>query len=195
MSAPGRRPYIIPLAPGHAPLGALGYVDAAREILEQLAAQDLTLDEIVVTSGSGHTHGGLLFGLRALGCAVPVTGICARRPAKDQRPRIVSRCREIAELLGVEPVVTEDDVRLTDAFLAPGYGQLNPATVEAIEMAARAEALILDPVYTGKTMAGFIQRARQAGPGQSLLFIHTGGTPALFAYGEALEAAMAKNGA
>ncbi|MCZ6890343.1 MAG: D-cysteine desulfhydrase, partial [Gammaproteobacteria bacterium] len=71
------------------------------------------------------------------------------------------------------------------------YGQLNPATLEAIELAAQTEALILDPVYTGKTMAGFIQRARQAGPGQSLLFIHTGGTPALFAYGEALEAAMA----
>ncbi len=195
LEAQGRRPYVIPLAPGHAPLGALGYVDAAREILEQLTAQDLALDEIVVTSGSGHTHSGLLFGLRALGCAVPVIGICARRPAEDQRPRIVSRCREIAELLGVEPVVTEDDVRLTDAFFAPGYGQLNPATVEAIELAARAEALILDPVYTGKTMASFIQRARQAEPGQSLLFIHTGGTPALFAYGEALEAAMAKNGA
>ena len=191
LEAQGRRPYVIPLAPGHAPLGALGYVDAAREILEQLPAQDLTLGEIVVTSGSGHTHSGLLFGLLALGCAVPVTGICARRPAEDQRPRIVSRCREIAELLGVEPIVAEDDVRLTDAFLAPGYGQLNPATVEAMELAARAEALILDPVYTGKTMAGFIQRARQAEPGQSLLFIHTGGTPALFAYGEALEAAMA----
>ena len=89
-------------------------------------------------------------------------------------------------------VVAEDDVRLTDAFFAPGYGQLNPATVEAMELAARAEALILDPVYTGKTMADFIQRARQAEPGQSLLFIHTGGTPALFAYGEALDAAMTK---
>ncbi len=188
----GRRPYIIPLAPGHAPLGALGYVDAAREILDQIAAQDIALDEIVVTSGSGHTHGGLLFGLRALGCAVPVTGICARRPAKAQRPRIESRCREIAELLDVAPVVAEADIHLIDEFLAPGYGQLNAAAVEAIAMAARQEALILDPVYTGKTMAGFIRRARQAEAGQNLLFMHTGGGPAVFAYGPALEAAMAE---
>ncbi|MCH8155823.1 MAG: D-cysteine desulfhydrase family protein [Proteobacteria bacterium] len=160
LEAQGRRPYVIPLAPGHAPLGALGYVDAAREILAQAAAQDLAFDEIVVSSGSGHTHGGLLFGLRALGCPARVTGICVRRPAAAQRPRIESRCREIAELLEAAPVVAEDDVHLTDEFLAPGYGQLNPATVEAIELAARTEALILDPVYTGKTMAGFIQRAR-----------------------------------
>ncbi len=180
----GHRPYVIPLAPGHAPLGALGYVDAAREILAQVAAQDLSLDEVVVSSGSGHTHGGLLFGLRALGCPARVTGVCVRRPAEAQRPRIESRCREIAELLEVAPVVAGSDIQLTDEFLAPGYGQLNPATIEAIELAARTEALILDPVYTGKTFAGFLQRARDAGAGRTLLFIHTGGTPALFAYGE-----------
>ncbi len=186
LEARGRRPYVIPLAPGHAPLGALGYVDAAREILAQVAAQGLNLDEVVVSSGSGHTHGGLLFGLRALGCPVRVTGVCVRRPAEAQRPRIESRCREIAELLDLAPVVAAADVHLIDEFLAPGYGQLNPATVEAMELAARTEGLILDPVYTGKTFAGFIDRARQAGPGQRLLFIHTGGTPALFAYGESL---------
>ncbi len=195
LEAQGRRPYVIPLAPGHAPLGALGYVDAAREILEQAAAQGLALDEVVVSSGSGHTHGGLLFGLRALGCPVRVTGICVRRPAAAQRPRIESRCREIAELLEIDPVVAEADIHLTDAFLAPGYGQLNPAAVEAIALAARSEALILDPVYTGKTFAGFVERAREAGPGRSLLFIHTGGTPTLFAYGPALIEAMAETGA
>ncbi len=186
LAAQGRRPYVIPLAPGHPPLGALGYVDAARELLDQLADRDLTIDEIVVSSGSGHTHGGLLFGLRALGCPVRVTGICVRRPAAAQRPRLESRCREIAELLEVDPVVEPDDIHLIDEFLAPGYGQLNPATIEAMELAARREGLILDPVYTGKTFAGFLQRAGQAGPGISLLFLHTGGTPALFAYGESL---------
>ena len=194
LEAQGRRPYVIPLAPGHAPLGALGYVDAAREILEQAAAQGLVIDEVVVSSGSGHTHGGLLFGLRALGCPARVTGVCVRRPAAAQRPRIESRCREIAELLGVDPVVVADDVQLIDEFLAPGYGQLNAATVEAMEWAARFEGLILDPVYTGKTFAAFRQRARDAGPGRTLLFVHTGGTPALFAYGEALEAGMAAPG-
>ena len=185
----GRRPYVVPLAPGHKPLGALGYVVAAREILAQMREQDLALDEVVVSSGSGNTHAGLLFGQRALGCRGPVTGICVRRPAVAQRERIVSRCREIAELLEVEPVVEEADIRLEDAFLAPGYGQLNPAAHEAISLAARCEALILDPVYTGKTMAGFLHRARTGGAGRSLLFIHTGGTPAVFAYGEALSAA------
>jgi D-cysteine desulfhydrase/L-cysteate sulfo-lyase len=186
LEAQGRRPYVIPLAPGHAPLGALGYVDAAREILGQIKAQGLAFDEVVVSSGSGHTHGGLLFGLRALGCPARVTGVCVRRPAEVQRPRIESRCREIAELLEVAPVVAEAEVHLIDEFLAPGYGQLNPATIEAMELAARSEGLILDPVYTGKTFAGLIKRAREAGPGRSLLFIHTGGTPALFAYGESL---------
>ena len=190
LEAQGRRPYVIPLAPGHAPLGALGYVVAAREILAQMAAEGLAIDEVVVASGSGHTHAGLLFGLRALGCPVTVTGICVRRPAEAQRERIESRCREIAELLDVEPIVDDSDIRLLDDVLGPGYGQLNPATIEAIGMAARSEGLVLDPVYTGKTMAGFIQRARQAGTGQSLLFIHTGGTPALFAYGTALGEAL-----
>ncbi len=179
----GRRPYVIPLAPGHRPLGALGYVVAAQEILSQMGRDALSLDEIVVASGSGHTHAGLLFGLRALGSPVRVSGICVRRPAAPQRQRITSRCREIADLLGIDPVVADDDIHLTDDFLAPGYGRLNEPTVRAIEMAARCEGLILDPVYTGKAMAGFLHRAGEAGTGRALLFIHTGGTPALFAYG------------
>jgi 1-aminocyclopropane-1-carboxylate deaminase/D-cysteine desulfhydrase-like pyridoxal-dependent ACC family enzyme len=194
LEAQGRRPYVIHLAPGHVPLGALGYVEAAREIIDQAATQNLSFDEIVVASGSGHTHGGLLFGLRALGCPARVTGICVRRSAEAQRLRIESRCREIAEMLGVEPVVAEADIHLIEDFLAPGYGQLNPATIEAIGLAARTEGLILDPVYTGKTFAGFLSRARAAEPGQNLLFIHTGGAPALYAYENALTEAMAAAG-
>ncbi len=186
LEARGRRPYIIPLAPGHKPLGALGYVVAAREILDQMKAGGISIDEVVVPSGSGNTHAGLLFGFRALGCPVTVTGICVRRAAPPQRARIESHCREIAELLGLDPIVGGDDIRLADEFLAPGYGRLNGPTVRAIELAARCEGLILDPVYTGKAMAGFLDRASDAAPGRSLLFIHTGGTPALFAYGEAL---------
>jgi D-cysteine desulfhydrase/L-cysteate sulfo-lyase len=187
----GRRPYIIPLAPGHKPLGALGYVVAAQETLTQMAEQGLAFDEIVIPSGSGNTHAGMLFGFRALGCPVRVTGICVRRGAAAQRPRIRARCDEIADLLGLEPVVGDDDVVLSDAFLSPGYGQLNEATVRAIETAAQCEGLILDPVYSGKTMAGFLDRARAGGAGRSLLFVHTGGTPAVFAYVTALTEALA----
>ena len=178
----GRRPYVIHLAPGHPPLGALGYVTAARELLAQMAAQDVTFDEIVVPSGSGATHGGFLFGLRALGCHIPVTGVCVRRPAALQRARIVTRCQEIAALLAMDSPVADEDVVLDDRFLAPGYGQLNDPTRLAIAAAARGEGLILDPIYSGKTMAGFLDRARQAKPGTALLFLHTGGTPAVFAY-------------
>ncbi len=190
LKASGRRPYIIPLAPGHKPLGALGYVVAARELLAQMRDWDLTFDEIVVPSGSGNTHAGLLFGLRALGCAITVTGVCVRRAASLQHDRIAGRCRDIADLLGLEPMVGDDDVRLIDESFYPGYGQLNEPTLRAIESAARCEGLILDPVYTGKAMAGLIQRASEGDPERSLLFMHTGGTPALFAYGEALTKAL-----
>ncbi|MEM0943144.1 MAG: D-cysteine desulfhydrase family protein [Pseudomonadota bacterium] len=186
LSGAGRTPYVIHLAPGHPPLGALGYVDCAREVLAEAQA----VDEIIVASGSGATHGGLLFGLRALGCQTPVTGICVRRPAAAQSTRILHRTEEIAGLLGVANPVTQADVVLDDLALAPGYGRLNPATEEAILLAARAEALMLDPVYTGKAMAGLIASAR-ALPGRRLLFLHTGGTPGLFAYAPALTAAAA----
>ena len=179
----GKRPYVIPLAPGHAPYGALGYVDAALETARQAEAMGVAIDEVVVGSGSGHTHAGLLFGLRALGIPAQVTGICVRRDATTQQRRIATRCREIADLLEIEnPVIEEKDIQLSDATLAPGYGRLNPATLDAIGEAARHEGLLLDPVYSGKVMAGLLAHAREAGEGRSLLFIHTGGTPALFAY-------------
>ncbi len=187
----GRRPYIIHLAPGHKPLGALGYVVAAQETLTQMAEQGRAFDEVVVPSGSGNTHAGLLFGLRALGSKVRVTGICVRRDAAAQRPRLRTRCEEIGELLGLGPVVGDEDIVLEDRFLAPGYGQLNEAAVGAIKMAAECEGLILDPVYTAKTMAGFLDRAQTGGADRSLLFIHTGGTPAVFGYVTALTDALA----
>lgn len=186
----GRRPYIIPLAPGHPPLGALGYVVAARELLGQIDAQDLAVDRIFVASGSGATHGGLLFGLRASGSDIPVTGSCVRRGARLQRGRIQDTCDGIAALLEIDSPVTDTDIELTDAFLAPGYGELNEPTSEAIVLGARTEGLIIDPVYTGKALAATIDHARQAHENQTILFVHTGGTPAIFAYQEKIEAAM-----
>ena len=97
---------------------------------------------------------------------------------------------EIGEILGLPSPVEDADVVLEDAFLAPGYGQMNPAAVGATKLAARCEGLILDPVYTAKAMAGFIDRARKSGPDSSLLFIHTGGAPAVFAYGDSLVDAL-----
>jgi len=186
----GRRPYVIPLAPGHPPLGSLGYVLAAAELLGQITAADLPVTEIVVASGSGATHGGLLFGLRALGSAIEVTGVCVRRDAALQRIRIQDTCDGIAALLDVASKVSDDDIRLTDAFLAPGYGKINQATARAVVLGAQTEGLMLDPVYTGKAMAGLIQRARSADDRSTLVFLHTGGTPAIFAYQDAIEEAL-----
>jgi D-cysteine desulfhydrase family pyridoxal phosphate-dependent enzyme len=178
----GGRPYIIPLAPGHAPLGALGYVDAARELLVQSEELGLQFDEIVLASGSGHTHAGLLFGLRALGSEIPVTGVCVRRLADQQIPRLVTRCREIADLLDMDNVVSDQDICVDDGHLAPGYGHMSEAVRNALRLAATSEGLITDPVYTAKAMAGLLDRARASDGDGKLLFIHTGGTPALFAY-------------
>ena len=180
----GHTPYIIPLSPGHPPLGALGYVVAAQEILEDLHHQNLNISEIVVASGSTSTHAGLLFGLRALGSDIPVVGICVRRTSDQQTPRVLARCREIAGLLNTEMPVSDGDVVAVDAVLAPGYGQLNEMTLEALQLTASKEGLILDPVYTGKVFAGLIHRIRGSAykSNDNVLFIHTGGQPALFAY-------------
>lgn len=184
----GRRPYVIPLGPGNPPLGALGYVAAARELAAQIAEAKLDLDAVVVASGSGMTHAGLLVGLRALGLTVPVIGACVRRPAGAQAGRIRAACAEVAALLGIPPAVADGDVRVHDGALAPGYGRPGAAVVDAIRLAARREGLLLDPVYTGKVMAELIALARAGAwrPGARVLFVHTGGTPALFAYADEL---------
>ncbi len=181
LAAAGRRPYVIPLGLGHPPLGALAYVAAAREILAQLAASGVAIDEIVLASGSGATHAGLLYGLRALGSTIRVTGVCVRRAAELQSLRIHQLCAGIGRLLELDLEIDSSDVHLCDDFLAPGYGQLSATVTQAMQMAAQCEGLILDPVYTGKAMAGLMQTAKASAVRQ-LLFIHTGGQPALFAY-------------
>lgn len=191
LRAGGAAPYVIPLGPKHEPLGALGYVIAAREILDQIAALDIAVDEIVVASGSGQSHAGLLVGLRAAGSAVRVTGVCVRRPASEQGPRLLDMTAQLAGMLGIAPVVEPDDIRLVDAILAPGYGRRNEEVVEAMATMSRHEGLIVDPVYTGKTAAGLIRRVTENGVdgASGVLMIHTGGLPILFAYGDLIDPA------
>ncbi len=187
----GRTPYVIHLGLGHPPLGALGYVRAAAELMGQMETIGVTFDEIVIGSGSGHTHAGLLFGLRALSSPVRVTGICVRRAREAQIARIADHCQRIATLLDIANPVNDSDIAIVDDFLAPGYGQLNGPTIDALKMSARHEAVLLDPVYTGKVMAGALHRARELGAGNStLLFVHTGGTPALFGYASILNTVL-----
>ena len=189
LKAQGQTPYIIPLAPGHPPYGALGYVRAAEELQSQCDTEQLKFDHIVVASGSGATHGGLLFGLRQLNNTTPVHGICVRRPAAQQVPRIEKRCEELAQMMQVDNPVANTDVLIDEQHLAPGYGLSNAASNQAIRLTAQRESLILDPTYTAKSMAGAISLARTLPKTQRVLFIHTGGTPGVFAYQQAIEQA------
>lgn len=189
----GKKPYVIHLGPDHPQLGSLGYIIAAYEIIQQAEQNNINFDRIVVATGSGATHAGLLFGLRALGDNTPVTGICVRRKKALQTPRIEKHCGNIAKLLGIENPVALSDIVINDDALAPGYGQINDAVLEAIQLIAQKEGIILDPVYTGRTMAGFLDLARKSTAGQKLLFIHTGGQPSIFGYEEDLKPILSEN--
>ncbi len=180
----GRRPYVIHLGIESPPVGGLGYVEAACETRRQLQSMGREPDYVVIPSGSGLTHAGFLVGARALGWRVPVLGVCVRRDAGQQHARVLRRAREIVGLLGGGPDITEQDVIVDDAVLAPGYGQINEATRTAIRRAAESEALLLDPVYSGRCMAGLLNFVDQGRipKGSEVLFIHTGGAPAIFAY-------------
>ena len=182
----GKTPFIVKLGIASAPLGALGYVAAAAEIVAQ--AKDMPpFDEIIVPSGSALTHAGLLFGLRALGDHTPVRGICVRRNAELQNPRVAKKLAEISEMLSVDAGIKSLDISVFDGVLDPGYGQVSKAVVAAIKSCASREGLLLDPVYTGKSMAGLMALSRgEKLRGKRILFWHTGGSPALFAYADQL---------
>lgn len=184
----GRRPFVIRLAPGHPPVGALGYVLAASELVEQTHALGSRFDAVVVGTGGGNTHAGLLVGLRLAGDATPVHGMCVRRDARSQLRRVCDACRRLEGLLGIDPIVTDGDVVVSDAAFGEGYGRVSRDVREALLLAARTEGLVLDPVYTAKAMAGLIAGVRDGSytDGSRVCFVHTGGQPALFAYGDLL---------
>lgn len=187
--ARGGKPYIIPLAPGHPPLGALGYVEAAAELLGQMTAQGMEADTIVLPTGSALTQAGMLAGLRRLGSRARVLGICIRRGADAQQPRALARAVEVAEMIGEPGLVGKADIWVDDRSLGDGYGRMGADTAEALLLAARLEGLLLDPVYTAKALAGLIALARSGefGSAETVVFLHTGGTPALFGYRAAIE--------
>ncbi len=184
--ADGRTPYVIP-GGGSTPLGALGYVACAQEILAQSFEQGVAFDRIVVASGSAGTHAGLLVGLHAARWDGALTGINVRRPRAEQEGNVHALAVATAALLGIEPPDAQA-VTALDEWVGPGYSLPTPEMAAAVRLLASSEGVLLDPVYTGKAMAGLLGLiARgEVGEGERVLFVHTGGSPALHAYADDL---------
>lgn len=183
LASSGRRAYVIP-GGASTPLGALGYVACAAEILAQTFDSGLHIDHVVCGSGSGGTHAGLVAGFAASHADVPVTGISVRHPQERQERHILDLAGETAALLGVTNGVSSDRVSVHDDYVGPGYSLPTPEMVAAVRLLAEKEGLLLDPVYTGKAMAGLIDLCRNGyfGESDNVLFLHTGGAPSLYAF-------------
>ena len=177
LRANGRRPFVIPIG-ASTPLGALGYVHAVAELLEQIPPPDV----IVHSSSSGGTQAGLVAGCRLLGSATRVIGVSADERAAALADQVGEIVDGIFDLLAVRPTRDAAKIEVDDGCVGEGYGIPTDASREAIEIAARTEALFLDPTYTAKAMAGLIARARARdfSERQTVLFWHTGGQVALF---------------
>ena len=181
----GRHPYVIPRG-GSVPAGAVGYANMVAELTGQLDDAGVLVDHLYLGTGSGGTHSGILAGRQALGLNWRVQGIGVSRTRQEQEVRILHITGGTLERLGLAATVGPDAVHVDDSFVGPGYGHPTAQTWEAIEVMAKTEGLILDPVYTGKAMAGLLSHVRSGvvEAGQTVVFVHTGGGPALFAYAE-----------
>jgi L-cysteate sulfo-lyase len=181
----GRRPYIIPGGGSNA-IGALGYVNAALELVAQANDRGLRIDRLVHATGSAGTQAGLVAGLAAMNTAIPVLGIGVRAPKDIQEGKVFRLAEETAELIGAPAAVRREQVMANCDYVGEGYGISTGGSIAAIEVFARREAILLDPVYSGKGAAGLIdllQRGEFAAD-ENIVFLHTGGSQALFAYND-----------
>ena len=183
LAAQGRKGYII-AGGGSNALGGLGYVACAQELQQQFYEQDVRIDRVVVGSGSSGTHGGLVAGFIGNHINIPIVGIGVSRDPADQEPLVYKEAQAVADLLGLGLTIPREAVVSVGGFWQPKYSIPNEKMVEAVQLLARTEAILLDPVYTGKIMAGLIGLVRQGffKPGENVLFLHTGGLPSLHAY-------------
>jgi L-cysteate sulfo-lyase len=181
--AEGRNPYIVPYGCANR-LGGIGYLNAAAEIAAQAEALGVTVTHIVHASGTGGTQAGLIAGFAALGLPIDVIGIDIDADPAGVRNRVTRILRELADEVGLEPGPLEDKIIIESGFSAGAYGQADEPTVDAMTIAARLEALTVDPVYSGKALAGLIglSKAGRFKPSDNVVFLHTGGTPAIYAY-------------
>jgi L-cysteate sulfo-lyase len=179
----GATPYVIP-GGGSNRVGALGYASCALELLAQANDRGLRIDHVVHATGSAGTQAGLVAGLEGCNSGIAVYGISVRNPKALQEENVFRLASETADYLGIKGGVARDRVVADDDYVGPGYGQPTPEMVEAISLTALNEGILLDPVYSGKGMAGLIGLIRQSrfSKTENLVFLHTGGSAALFAY-------------
>lgn len=174
----GENPYLIPYGGSNA-VGALGYVYAMKEMLEQMKAPDY----IIFASSSGGTQAGLTVGGRMFGYPGGILGVSIEYPADKVSNKVTQIANETTQVLNLQYSFTPQDILVNDNYLGEGYGIMGEPEVEALTMFARSEGILLDPVYTGRAAAGLIDLIRSGffTANQRVLFWHTGGTPALFA--------------
>ncbi|WP_425039456.1 D-cysteine desulfhydrase [Primorskyibacter sp. S187A] len=186
LRAKGHKVYFIP-GGGSNPVGALGYANCAQEIADQCAHTGQSFDWLVMGTGSTGTQAGLVAGFSAIGYDLPVMGVSVRQPKARQVAAVHGLTQRTAEKLGAE-AVPESKIFVDDGYVGEGYGIPAESTLEAIRLLARQEGLLLDPVYSAKGMAGLIGMIRQGffKPSDNILFLHTGGATALFAYEDQL---------
>ncbi len=188
LEASGRSPYIIPGGASNR-VGALGYVNCAFELLSQADEMGLNIDHIVTATGSAGTQAGMITGLKARNSGVPLLGINVSIGAKEQEEKVFGLACETADYLGAPGIVQRADVVANGDYVGPGYGERTDAMNDAVLLLARLEGLLFDPVYSGKALAGLIDLVRRGrfGATDTVVFLHTGGAAALFAYSDQLD--------
>ncbi len=187
LSVKGYTPYLIPYG-GSNPIGATGYVAAMEELMEQARQMNLRFDRIVFASSSGGTQAGLVVGAKATGYTGQLLGISVDEKREDLQAKVAALATETAAHLGQTTEFAPGDIDVNADYLGAGYGVVGGPEREAIRLAAETEGFLLDPVYTGRAFAGLIDLIRKGSirRGETVLFWHTGGTSALFAYTDEL---------
>ncbi len=181
LQATGQRPYTIPVG-GSDAAGAYGHVLAVRELLAQAEGYGERIAAIVLATATGGTHAGMLTGLRQAGSDARIDGFAVAKSAVELAPDVLRLANELAAGLDVQPFAAPD-ILIDGSMIGAGYGVPTAAGQEAIEILAAAEGVVADPVYTGKALAGLLARVRAGAyaANEAVVWVHTGGAPALFA--------------
>lgn len=182
----GHRPYVIPMGASY-DVGAVAYANAMLELLTQAHEKGFAIDYVVHAAGSGGTQAGLVLANKAVGSKAKILGVCVAEEGSWLADRTVAIANEASRLLGLDIAVTSKDVNI-EVYAGKGYGVLSTEVTDAIRLVAQTEGILLDPVYTGKAMAGLIDMIKSGrfSKDENVVFVHTGGLPALFPYKQGL---------